>query len=136
MKIFWITDRIGLSTLIDDYNALGRVDIVVNCRSEAHDELDLLAQKNIGYFWLPITNHFAPTYDMIHAFFNIVEKNKDSNILVHCRDGRGRSGTLVTAYLMKKLKLSSGDAIEHMKSIKPDVSLTELQLEKLKGLRI
>lgn len=136
MKIFWVTGKIGLSGLIDDYNALGRIDIVINCRAEAHDDLDILSQKRISYFWLPITDYLAPTYDMIHTFLDIVEMNKEKGILIHCRIGRGRSATLIVAYLMKELDFSLEEAIDHLKKIKPDVSLTKLQFDKLKGLVI
>lgn len=43
-------------------------------------------------------------------------------VLVHCRVGRSRSPTIVAAYLVRKLKFSAENALNHIRSIRPIVA--------------
>ncbi|KAL6188717.1 hypothetical protein ACLB2K_040108 [Fragaria x ananassa] len=55
--------------------------------------------------------------------FNFIEEAKRSGgVLVHCFVGKSRSVTIVLAYLMKKHGMSLSEALEHVKSRRPQAS--------------
>ncbi|XP_032887420.1 dual specificity phosphatase 28 [Amblyraja radiata] len=56
--------------------------------------------------------------------------------LVYCKNGRSRSASICTAYLMKYRCLSLREAFEHVKSIRPTVEPNEgfwVQLQRYEG---
>ncbi|CAM8932902.1 unnamed protein product [Rhodiola kirilowii] len=46
-------------------------------------------------------------------------KRQGGGVLVHCIMGKSRSATIVAAYLMKKHKMSSADALQYVKNKRP-----------------
>lgn len=50
---------------------------------------------------------------------------------VHCKAGRSRSATMVTAYVMQKYDKSVEDAVQFVTEKRPHVKYTELQLQTL-----
>ncbi|GAA5865838.1 hypothetical protein JCM1840_006269 [Sporobolomyces johnsonii] len=74
-----------------------------------------------------IIEHFVPCADFIDSALS-----KGQNVLVHCQAGVSRSTTLVAAYLMLKLKLNVEQAVDKIRSVRPQVEPTQffmLQLE-------
>lgn len=54
--------------------------------------------------------------------------------MIHCLGGSGRSGTVVTAYLMYAYRLSLKEALAKVRSLKPSAVETEEQMKVLKEL--
>ncbi|MBA3237584.1 MAG: dual specificity protein phosphatase family protein [Parachlamydiaceae bacterium] len=48
-------------------------------------------------------------------------------VYVHCKAGRGRSATIVIAYLMKHQKLSYEEAFHYVKKLRPKIHLSAAQ---------
>ncbi|GAA5970258.1 hypothetical protein JCM21900_005848 [Sporobolomyces salmonicolor] len=74
-----------------------------------------------------IIEHFVPCAEFIGSALS-----KGQNVLVHCQAGVSRSTTLVAAYLMLKLKLNVEQAVDKIRSVRPQVEPTQffmLQLE-------
>jgi len=53
-------------------------------------------------------------------------------VLIHCNGGRGRTGVLVTSYLMKKDQISLDKALEKVKLIKKRIPHIGRQQDVLK----
>lgn len=132
-KIDWIDDRLAISGYISDYDTLisENIDIVVNVRSECHDDINELSKRGISYYWIPTVDYLAPRTDQFDTFKRIIYKNYDSRILVHCESGRGRSATFIVSYLIDDYNLSLKKAIDVLKEQRDIVSLTEFQMKKL-----
>ena len=128
-----IKDNLYLSGSIDNYDDLtyNCIGVVVNIRNEQQDDIYELTKRGIAYYYIPVGDYWPPRMELIRVFLNIIEKNKDKGILVHCAEGKGRSAMLIACYLVKN-GMSSDDAVIYMKKIRPEISLTEEQMKKLR----
>lgn len=84
------------------------------------------------FLWLPVTDHTAPTEDQLDfgvmAIEQFVALNK--KIYVHCKNGHGRSPTLVAAYLIKTGKTPQ-EAEAFIKEKRPSMHLEDEQRQAL-----
>jgi len=133
MKIDWIDNKIAMSGAIGNYDELVKqgITMVINVRTEQHDDIWELTKRNISYFWIPVADWNAPRSDQIENFLELA-KNRDDKILVHCAVGKGRSAFLVVSYLISKYKLSIEDAVKKAKKARPAIDMTPAQIKKLK----
>lgn len=70
---------------------------IVNLREQQYDDgARLLAGLGFtSYLHLPIDNYSAPTEAQAIAFLQFVQDQRNWPVLVHCAEGKGRTGTLV-----------------------------------------
>ncbi|BGP08415.1 Dual specificity protein phosphatase 1 [Rhodotorula toruloides] len=73
-----------------------------------------------------ILEHFVPTADFIDAALR-----KGQNVLVHCQAGVSRSTTLLAAYLMRNHGLNVEQAVERIRSVRPQVEPSEFFMMQL-----
>ena len=84
------------------------------------------------YLWLPVVDHGAPVCEQIDAGVALMDSmiKRGKKIYVHCRNGHGRSPTLVAAYFIYKGKTVE-KAIEAIKVKRPEIHLREVQVVAL-----
>ena len=106
----------------DEANLLkNNIKAVVNCAqgcvSEYNEikfiELNLLDDENQSIF---------PKFDIAYAF---IKEHSNHNILIHCKEGRSRSASLVVFYLMKEKGWDYDTAIEYIRERRPIVQPIE-----------
>lgn len=107
-------------------------ELGVDCDiSLEHEQVEV--PEGIGSFhWIPVEDHGAPTINQLLLGTTILEEAEDNKIhtYVHCRNGHGRSPTLVVAYLMKKgMSLEKAHGV--VKEKRPEIALTENQIVRL-----
>ena len=59
--------------------------------------------SNLSHLVIPVKEFCGPSVKDFSAFTDLCEKAQTQNgaVIVHCRMGRGRTGTFIASYLMK-----------------------------------
>lgn len=85
------------------------------------------------FLWLPIKDKSAPTQKQLLIGANAIKSFIDNNIktYVHCKNGHGRSPTLVAAYLILEKKITAEKALEEIRK-KRKIHPTKNQIKALK----
>ena len=96
-----------------------------------YDNMD--TPRGIKYFlWLPTRDHTAPSLEALRigtAALSELIKNKVKTY-VHCKQGHGRSPTLVAAYLILQGK-NWKESVRFIKKKRPSIHLTDSQVKTL-----
>ncbi|KAK3440884.1 hypothetical protein EUGRSUZ_B01141 [Eucalyptus grandis] len=87
----------------------------------AANNKDALKHLNVTHV-LIVASILKPAYPDDFMYKVITAKRLGGGVLVHCFIGKSRSVTIVVAYLMKKHGMSLSQALEHVKSQRPQAS--------------
>ncbi len=117
----------GAPTYDRDYEFLLDVGVnaVVDVREEREDDRDLYRQNDIDYLKLKVLDVMVPSPEQMDegsAFIRQHVENGDT-VFIHCAKGRGRSATMLAAYLMRYEGLTYDEARQLMLSKRPLVNL-------------
>ncbi|HEY7110459.1 MAG TPA: dual specificity protein phosphatase 23 [Nitrososphaeraceae archaeon] len=86
--------------------------------------------STISYLHVPVEDYKAPSMDQIKSTVSYIEDRlaiNGSSVLVHCAAGKGRTGTILAAYLMKKDRYSADETIRRLRTLRPGSIQTEVQ---------
>ena len=70
-------------------------------------------------------------YDL---FYDLIEKNQDKQILVHCFAGKSRSAALMLYYLMRKYQWQYDTALAYLKQRRPEINLNVVFVNEIQSL--
>lgn len=84
------------------------------------------------YLWIPVPDHHAPHHDQLVLGVEVLKVlvKMKRKVYVHCKNGHGRSPTLVAAYLIRK-GMSESEAHRLLMKARPSIHLTKEQQEAL-----
>lgn len=82
--------------------------------------LHMLAEHGFQYLHLGIADFQPPTLQQAEEFIAFVEKQKGEGnaVMVHCRGGYGRTGTMLASYLISKGQ-TAANAIAEVREKRP-----------------
>lgn len=85
------------------------------------------------YSWIPVANYKAPSatqFDIGTSIINEAVKHQ-KKVYVHCKNGHGRSPTMVMAYLIRFQGKLPNEAEEMVKEKRKEIHLEDEQREAL-----
>jgi atypical dual specificity phosphatase len=85
--------------------------------------------KKLNYLHLRVEDYHSPSIKDIESTVKFIESEIQGKraVLVHCAAGKGRTGTILGAYLLKKENLSAKDAITRIRNLRPGSIQTDSQ---------
>lgn len=92
----------------------------------------------VDYFlWLPTPDKDAPTQDKLEIGVKFMDDliEKKIKLYTHCKNGHGRSPTLVVAYFIYK-GMGVKEAMDFVKSMRPEIHLDKKQIVVLKNFKL
>lgn len=133
----WITESIAVGYAprsVEDLETIRTqgISAIVNLCAECYDLNELEKKADFHVFFLPLPDEGAPEIAQLEETLAWIEARitDGMKVLMHCRYGIGRTGTVVIAYLFKK-GLSLRQALDKMKHT-PSIPMSHQQWRLLR----
>jgi hypothetical protein len=80
------------------------IDAIINLCAEFCDLHEIESSRGFEVYYLPVCDNQAPAMTELDVALDWLDEaiHLGKKVLVHCRQGIGRTGTFVTAYLLRK----------------------------------
>ena len=128
---------LGGAMMFDDLDRLQGegVAAVLNLCAERPDNRRRLHEAGLEYLWLPVVDVCPPSFDQIVQGIVWIEQQLQHNrtIYIHCAVGVGRSATLLACWFLYAQQMNVAEAIRFLKSRRPQVGLTRIQVRRLEA---
>lgn len=105
----WVTKNLAVGHAPMSYDELDSlkeqgIDAIVNLCGEFSDLAEIEETAGFQVFWLPIPDETAPKMEEMEKGLEWLDEAiyLGKKVLVHCHHGIGRTGTFVTAYLLRR----------------------------------
>lgn len=107
--VTWITNSLAVGRAPMSYSELDYIksqgiDAIVNLCAEFSDLHELEEKSGFEVCYLPIWDEDVPKVDALEKALHWLDEAiyLGKKVLIHCRHGMGRTGTFVTAYIIRK----------------------------------
>lgn len=87
------------------------------------------------FFWLPWKEDAAPPMELMNLALKVLDDLMEQNVktYVHCKNGHGRTTTLLAAYYIRKNRITTDEALEIVKQKRPSGHIHEIQKDFLRN---
>lgn len=108
-QLTWITSQLAVGYAPMSYDELDSIrnqgiHAIVNLCGEFSDLHQIEETAGFEVYFLPVADECAPEIDKLEAGLDWLDEAVylGKKVLIHCRHGIGRTGTFVTAYLLRR----------------------------------
>lgn len=107
-----------------------KVTIDISLEEERFD----IPHELTTFLWLPVPDHHAPTNEQLFIGTSVLTEAEEKGYIVyaHCKNGHGRSPSLVIAHFIRK-GMPYEKAYKFVASKRPEIDLTYAQISALKS---
>jgi protein-tyrosine phosphatase len=105
----WLTSQLAVGSAPMSYEDLDvitaqGVNAIVNLCAEFCDLHQIEEQSGFEVYYLPVPDECAPDMELLEEALNWLDEALylKKKVLIHCRHGLGRTGTFVSAYLLRR----------------------------------
>lgn len=97
------------------------VDTVFDLRLTHQDPEKYYKGTSVKRISYPIADHFIPSFKMLEDFLEKTQKifDQKKKVIVHCRMGKGRTGTFLAAWLIANKGMTAEQAINAVRTQRP-----------------
>lgn len=83
--------------------------------------INILKEKQIELLHSPIKDFNAPTIDQTEFILNWIKQklNENKKVMIHCKGGQGRTGTIIAAFLIREYGYTADEAITTVRILRP-----------------
>jgi len=93
------------------------VNCIIRLNSAEYDKHSFI-KEGIKHYDMLFADGTVPPVSIVEQFLDVVE-NATGVIAVHCKQGLGRTGTLIACYIMKHYNLSASESIAFLRIQRP-----------------
>lgn len=96
-------------------------------------DVDSEGPDKVNYLHLRVEDYHSPTVQEIDSTVKFMENEikEKRPVLVHCAAGKGRTGTILGAYLLRNQKIGAREAITRIRNMRPGSIQTDSQEKSL-----
>ena len=104
---------------------------------EDETSTDKYQENSFNSKWLPVADNKAPTIQQVEDLVTFVDKQLALNypVAIHCKGGKGRTGTLLAAYLIAK-GATYEEAMNQINKAQTNAVKKPFQIDFLKALSL
>jgi ADP-ribosyl-[dinitrogen reductase] hydrolase len=137
-RIDRVNDRLHLGGALppSDYERLRAAGVthVVDLREESDTDTARLQDLGIAQQHVPVPDNGPPTTaQLVEIAALVTDGNADACVYVHCKGGFGRAATMAAGLLVAQ-GLAVDEAIEQVRSARPEMRLNNAQLDWLRDV--
>lgn len=113
----------------EEFRSLG-ISVELNLSAERNE----LPPKELeAYTWIPVVDGYSPTQEQLDMGTCLMHEaiKGGKMVFIHCKNGHGRSPTMVAAYLIRFQGFGVNDAEEFIAKMRPEIHIEDIQKKEL-----